>query len=330
MRRVLLVVMLTALLAGLAAGTTLSAFTSQTDNGSNVVTAADDFRAPTISAEVIGKSSGGTTGFIKQGASYFVYANINDTGNPASGIASATADVANVTTGSTSVTLTAGSYTGNGVSYNYRSASLTANATLSEGAKSFSVSSSDNASNSGSQTGSVTVDNTPPTAFDVQTANGGSTVGEAEQSDTVTYTFSEPIDPGSVLAGWDGSATNVVVRMRFGSILAGNDDVRVFNSSNTTQLPLGVIDLGHTDYVTGLVNGELRFGASGTVSTMALSGNTITITLGNRTTVSGGSAGTAGGNGTMSWTPSGTPTDRAGNASSTAAANESGAGDKEF
>jgi hypothetical protein len=330
MRRVLLVAMLTALLAGLAAGTTLSAFTSETDNSSNVVTAADDFRAPTISAEVVGKSTGGTTGYIKQGASYYVYANVTDTGNPASGIASVSADVSNLTTGATSVALVAGSYSAGGTSYNYRSALQTANGTLSEGAKSFTVSSSDNASNSGSQTGSVTVDNTPPTASDVQAANGGSTVGEAEQSDTVTYTFSEPIDPESVLAGWDGSATNVVVRMRFGSILAGNDDLRVFNSSNTTQLPLGVIDLGRTDYVTGLVSGELRFGASGTASTMALSGSTITITLGNRTTVSGGSAGTAGGNGTMSWAPSGTPTDRAGNASSTGAANEGGAGDKEF
>ena len=40
-----------------------------------------------------------------------------------------------VTTGPATVTLTAGSFTVGGVSYNYRSASLTANAALSDGLK---------------------------------------------------------------------------------------------------------------------------------------------------------------------------------------------------
>jgi hypothetical protein len=57
-----------------------------------------------------------------------------------------------------------------------------------------------------------------------------------------------------------------------------------------------------------------------------MSGSTITITLG---TASGGTT-TAGGTGTMAWTPSTAPTDLAGNACTVTIANESGAADAEF
>ena len=69
----------------------------------------------------------GSTGFVKQGQSYFVYANVSDTGNPASGVSTVTANVCNVTSTSCSaVALASGSFTVNSVSYNYRSAALTA------------------------------------------------------------------------------------------------------------------------------------------------------------------------------------------------------------
>ena len=81
----------------------------------------------------------------------------------------------------------------------------------------------------------MTVDNTAPTASNVQAVNVASTVGQAELSDTITYTFSEPIDPQSILAGWTGASTNVVVRLNN----ANPDTVTIYNSANTTQLPLG-------------------------------------------------------------------------------------------
>jgi hypothetical protein len=59
---------------------------------------------------------------------------------------------------------------------------------------------------------------------------------------------------------------------------------------------------------------------------MVQSGSNIIITLGTPE----GSVTTAGGTGTMSWSPSFGPRDRAGNDCSTAAVNESGAADKEF
>ena len=94
----------------------------------------------------------------------------------------------------------------------------------------------------------------------------------------------------------------------------------IYNSTNTTKLPLGAVNMGRGDYVAGLLGGSVYFGATGTASTMVLSGNTITITLGTYQAESilvGRS--TAGGTGTMVWTPVATPYDRAANALSTTA-----------
>jgi hypothetical protein len=306
---------------------TLAAFTGAADSPANVVSAAPDFRAPTVGSSVIAKSAGGTPGFVKQGGTYHVYADVTDTGNPASGVGTVTADVSAITTGQTSASLASGSFSVGGVSYNFRSAQLTADGTLAEGAKGYTVSAADNASNAGTQGGfSVTVDNTAPTATDVQTANNGSTVGQAQAGDTATFTFSEPMDAASVLAGWNGGSTAVVVRII--NALAGNDTLQVFDSANSAQLPLGTVDLGGLTYVGGTLGGETAlFGATGTASSMTMSGSTITIVLG---TASGQAATTGLLNGTMTWTPSATATDRAGNAGSTTAASESGAADREF
>jgi hypothetical protein len=314
---------------------TFAAFSSSAENGGDVVAAANDFRAPQVTAGVLGKSVGGVAGFVKQGGEYFVYANVAaDTGNPAS--ASVRADVSSVTTGATAVTLTAGSFSAGGISYGYRSAALSANAVLAAGAKSFTVTATDNAGNADAFTGSVTIDNTAPLASDVQTTNvGGGTNGLAELGDTLVLSFSEPVEPESILTGWNGTATNVTVRIVDNSLLGlglGNDVVQVFNAANTTALPLGSVDLGRSDYVTGLIGGVVKFGATGTRSTMTMSANTITVVLG--TYEGEGALGsnrtTAGGNGTATWTPAATPYDRAANPMSTAAATESGPADKEF
>lgn len=314
---------------------TFAAFSARTETAGNNVTAATDFRPPQVTAVAVGKTSGGATGFLKQGGGYFVYANVAaDTGNPASGIATVTANVSSVTAGSTAIPLTAGSFSAGGISYGYRSASLLADGALTEGAKSFSVSATDNALNASSANGTVTIDNTPPSAADVQTTNAG-TNGLAEQNDTLVLTFSEPIEPESILAGWSGAATNVVVRIADNGILGlplGNDTVQVFNASNTTALPLGTVDLGRNDYVSGLLGGSIRFGATGTASTMTMSGNTVTIVLGtyNATPIVDPTRTTAAAAGAAAWTPVATPYDRATNTMSTTAANESGGPDRDF
>ncbi len=312
----------------------IAAFSARTQNEGDMVTAAPDFTPPAITATVVAKSQGGVTGYVRKGGAYFVYANVPaDTGNPASGLAAVRANAAKFTSGQAEAALTAGTYTAGGATYNFRSAELTANATV-EGSRPYSVTATDKAGNARTVAGAATVDNVTPTAADIQTANGGSTVGLAEEKDTVTFTFSEPIDPRSILAGWDGTATAVVVRLVDNGLLAlptGNDELFVYNATNTTALPLGTVNMGRGDYVAGLLGGTVGFGATGTKSTMTMSGSAITVTFG--TYAAEGLAvarTTAAGTGAMVWTPVATPYDRAGNTMSTAAATESGAADKDF
>ena len=77
--------------------------------------------APTVTATVIGQASGAVVnGYVQDNAGYYVYTNVTD--NSGTGIQSVTANLANVTSGDTAVTLTAGSYTApGGGSYAYRS-----------------------------------------------------------------------------------------------------------------------------------------------------------------------------------------------------------------
>lgn len=311
----------------------LAAFGGQTSNDGNAVEAAPDFRAPAVTAVAVGKAVGGKTGFVKQGASYYVYADVAaDSGNPASGIASVTADVHDLTPGVTAAPLVAGAYSAGGVSYGYRSAAQTADAVLSEGARNLTVTATDADENADSGDGTASVDNTVPLATDVQTTNAG-TASLAEQGDTVRVTFSEPIEPQSIQAGWNGAATNVVVRLVDAALLGlGADALQVYDATNTTALPLGEIQLGRSDYIGVGLSGNVRFGASGTPSTMAFAGDTLVVTLGtyNSTFLVDPIRTTAGGNGTMAWAPVGTPYDRAQNQLSTTPATESGAADRDF
>jgi hypothetical protein len=288
----------------------------------DTATASLTVNRPVVSTAVIAKSAGGVSGAIKQGGTYYVYANVTGSGTPPAGLGSVTADVSAITTGQTAAALSSGTYTVDGQSYGYRTAQLTAKSSLAAGTDAFTVKLTDSAGTATSASYSVTVDDTAPHATNVQTTNvSGGTAGKPEQGDTVTFTFSEAIDPETVLAGWDGTAQSVVVAMSDGGT-SSDDTLYVLNPSTLTPLPLGAVDLGRKDYVSRATG----FGNSGTASTMVLSGSTITVTLGTPTAT----AGTAAGTGTLAWTPSSTVTDRAGNAMSTTAVNETGTADKDF
>jgi Big-like domain-containing protein len=178
----------------------------------------------------------------------------------------------------------------------------------------------DNAGNTSSATTTFTMDNTAPAATDIQTSNQGSTAGRAEQGDTISYTFSEPVNPASILAGWNGTSTPVVVRIANN---ASNDRLTIRNATNTAQLNLGSVDL-----LGNYVSGTVAFGATGTPSTMVMTGNTITVTLGTPNIPS--RILTVAVTGWMPWTPSGSATDRAGNPCSGTPVTESGPQDLEF
>jgi hypothetical protein len=317
------------MIAGGGIGGTFGAFSGTTSNGTNSFTASTDWTPPVVTGPVIDRSgdcSPNNPGFIHQGGAYFVYSNVTDSGNPSSGVSSVTGDVHTVTTGQTaaSMSTTGGPFTVAGTSYNYRTSSVTADSVLAAGSKTYSVTATDGNSNSTNASASVTVDNTAPTGSDEQTTSvGGGTQGKVEQGDTITLTYSSTIESCSILSGWDGTSTSVTVRITDQGAGA-NDTVTIFNSGNTSQLPLGTVTLGATNYVKGGVGVATVF----TPSTMVQSGSAITITLGPLTTASGNV--TTGSAGTMVWAPSASATDLAGNACSTANTTESGASDKDF
>ena len=309
---------------GSGAGLTLARFNTSATLGSNAFTAAASFDtvAPTVSATAISKATPYFASFVKQAGTYYVYANATDGGAVPSGIATIKADVSAITTGSIAVSLTSGVYAPvQGVTYGWRSALLTATNPLTAGAKTYSLTSTDVNGNSRLQTAfPVTVDNTPPTATDIQTTNGVGTIGRIDLGDTITYTFSEVIDPQSILANWTGASTSVVVRFTDNLSL---DTFAVWNGANTTQLALGSVNT-KGNFVTAATTA----GASGTPSTMVLdtATNKITVTLGTIT----GTIGTDAASKTMTWTPSTAAFDRAGVAMAATTRNETGVADPEF
>ncbi len=301
-------------LAAATVGVTFGAFAGQTTAAGNNITAKPDFRGPTITTPVLGKTAGGATGFIGSSRNYRVYANVTDVGTPPSGTATVTANVSGITTGQTAAPMTAGSYTVSGVTYNHRSAILTAGAGLPAGPQGFTVTATDVAGNSRSASGSVTIDNAQPSATNIS-ATGG-IAGRPEAGDVLTLTSSEQLEPVSILANWTGAATPVQVRFRN---LPPADRVEIWDSTAAAQLPFGVISLGRTDFATA----DIWFQGS----TMTQAGTAITITLGAPVT---GTVATAGGTGTMVWTPSATALDRAGNPMSTTVLNEPAPADRDF
>ncbi len=312
-----------------------ASFADNTVLASSTFGGAPDWVAPQVGSTTVAKTVGYLAGSIKQGGAYYIYANVTDTGSPASGVAVAgeTADATAITTTGSPVPLVAGSYSVGGVTYTHRSGSLSAKTPLS-GTKLYSISSQDNAGNSRTQTGyTVSVDNVVPFASDVQTTNAGGTAGRAVVGDTIVFTFSERIDPESILAGWTGASTGMVVRLIDGGcltiLICADDSVSVWNAANSVQLSLGTVDLDRSDYHGGTFIGTrptITFGATGTASTMIQSSSTITITLG----TASAAADTAGGNGTMNWAPSVAAFDAAGNVLSFASVSETGSADKEF
>ena len=316
-RRALVLLLAVGLVLGIGGGATYAAFSSTTANNGNSFGVKADFEPPTVVRSIIARSpSAQAGGFIKQGATYFVYAQITDGGNPPAGVNTASASVCNITTAAYgAVALVSGAFSVGGVNYNYRSAAKTADSPLGAGSKTYSVSASDSAApvNSVTTNFSVTVDNGSPSGTDVQTANFGSTVGKAESTDTITWTFSEAMDPDSIKAGWDGTgSSSVTVAFLNNGCGGGNDGVSV------TGVNLGNVCLGGS-----FVSPARNF----TNSTMTITGgNVVKIVLG---TASGGTM-THVGNVTMIWTPSATAVDVAGNACSTTAVNETGGADNEF
>jgi Bacterial Ig-like domain (group 3) len=153
-----------------------------TDNAANTgsptpFSVVADNTSPTVSAGVIVAPATSGVGYVRRDGTYVVYAKASDTGAPASGIATVTADVSALNAGVTALQLpacTSGCSVG-GASYGFKSAVTTAGSSVIEGPLSFPVTATDKAGGTGTFAVSGTVDNTAPivsAAAVVTTASG--------------------------------------------------------------------------------------------------------------------------------------------------------------
>ena len=163
------------------------------------------------------------------------------------------------------------------------------------------------------------VNNTGPTGTDVQSTNGG-TNDKIDAGDTITFTYSEAINPDSILAGWNGSSTAIRVRV---NNTGATDAMEFYNAANTTALNLLATGSSlsiEADYVTGTT----MFNA-----TIVRSGSTFTVTIG--TLISGAVTTKAKGKAPMTWQTNSAATGQAnGRPALAATVTESGALDVDF
>jgi hypothetical protein len=270
-----------------------------------------------VNSTAIANTTGCTGGYIKRSGTYYVYADI--AGTPSS----VTANVGTITSGQTAVPLTPGNYVVGGEIYNYRSAQLTAGATVATGNISYTVTPAGSTPTSGS----TVVDATLPTPVDVQTVNKGATAGTPEAADAVIFTYSEPIEPCTLIPGWDGDGTEPVVTY-FDDGGTRDDSLTFYYQGTWQQVPLGSVNLGATRG--NYASSDAIFGYGSTSGTIAINSYQVTVTLGS---LYSGTVTTASGADVMRWTGGATPappTDFAGNNATTGTVNESGVSDKEF
>ena len=144
-----------------------------------------------------------------------------------------------------------------------------------------------------------------PTASDIFGTNGGGTAKKIDTAggDLLVYTFSEPMDPASIQAGWSGASTTV------NPSIVGGDTITVVPA-------LGSVSTGAAGYV------QSGFTVTCSTTTMVMSGSTITLNLNNCLPTARLKIGTA--TETFAWTPSATATDQAGNPMSTTVRSEVG------
>ncbi len=329
MKRLLLIVVGVAL--GVGTPVSLATFKESGSSTGNSVVADPDWVAPPVETAVVAKTLGGKKGHVRPGGSYYVCASIGaDSGNPASGLQGVTADVANLTTG------LVGQVLGQAVSgpcaggpYNRVSGPHTVKAGVPDGSYTFGVTTRDNDGNTRTSTPSVAVDGTAPqatTAF--STTNMGAVAGKAETNDVVTFTYNEPIDPESIVGGWDGTQrSDVYARI----IQNGKNDSMDFWRATApgvyTQLPLTLTGTTGSPFMSldaNYVTGTVVFSGS----RVEVSGNTIVVRLG--TPDAPASVGTVTANSTMVWRTSPTVFDWAGNNGTAQVLTETGTADREF
>ncbi|MFF2842584.1 Ig-like domain-containing protein [Paenarthrobacter sp. NPDC057981] len=174
------------------------------------------------------------------------------------------------------------------------------------------------------------VDNSPLRAADIRATNGGLTQGRLESGDSMSFVYSQQVNPATVTPGWAGASLPVTVRLRDGNVLGLGNSQDVLD----VQRAGSSVNLGSVNLKQNFVKSRktVVFNATMTASTETVSGvprTVVTVVLG--TVVSGGSGvRTAGAAAAMVWTPTAAVTSLAGTACSLAPLTEPGTLDRDF
>jgi hypothetical protein len=262
----------TVVVAACVTATAARAVFTTTSTSAQTLRSTADFLPPIASAsKAVGPNN--AIGVVTPGQPFRVYASVADQGNPPSGTKTVTGNLAAI--GTASVTLSPGTYLVGGTTYNYATGSLTASSSLTP-PLSYSLTMTDNLNQSASQTFTASIACAPSGL----TADNGasSNARRVDLGDIITYTFTAPIDPSSILAGWTGSGTRavqVVLESR-----PNGDTINIRTADNSRDLPIGEINT-HADFAG---TSQWLFAS---VMTYKSSTNQIQIVLGGRTPSSG-------------------------------------------
>ena len=176
---------------------------------------------------------------------------------------------------------------------------------LAQGTYTARATQTDAGGNAGAATVTFTVDTTAPTPVAISAANAaGGTRGRLDPGDSITYTFSEPIVPASVLSTFGGGTTSAPVQVFFYNS-GSSDYLAVLDESGQQNVKVDSYVATNASLVTANVLWPATL-------TQSADGTSFTITLGPapasgvKTTVNGAK--------NMAWTSKAGPADRAGNA----------------
>jgi predicted ribosomally synthesized peptide with SipW-like signal peptide len=303
---------------GLGGGGTYAAFSSQATSTSNTIAAHPDWLAPPLTSHALVKTSGGVPNFVKPGGTFRVCGNVGaDPGNPATGLKDVIADLG----GQGTLALTAGSAAPCTAAHTHQSASVTATSAVPLGQTTtvnVVTTVRDNGLNATTVTTPVVIDNDPPAPSDVTTTNGG-ILNKPDAGDTITFAFDEPIDPDSIIDGWDGVQPRTTTVS--GTSAGGGNDRLAFS---VPIVAAGSFLTIRNDYVTDPVD----YAGSTIVAAGSPLGTQYRVTLGTMSNINATRVRTS--SSVMTWATSGSTWDRAGNAVPALAFNEPGLIDTEF
>ena len=130
---------------------------------------------------------------------------------------------------------------------------------LADGTYTAQATQDDAAGNTGrSAAHTFTVDTVAPRGIAVGATNGSGTVGHLDAGDTITFTYSEPIDPASIMAGFTGAAKAVQVRFINS---ASRDQITILDGSGapTVNLETGTLVTGGLTTQANYVGGTVIF-----------------------------------------------------------------------